>query len=252
MSRAVSVIKIGGSVLAGHQPFRRVAGWLASRLCERPGEKIIAVVSAEHGVTDALLATATGIVEAPDSRTLDLLWSTGETRSAALLTLTLQGLGVSAAAVNVHQAGIEPLRHARPEGRAYSGPGATHVRTLRLLDIIHRHDIVVVPGFLGRGDGDAIVSLGRGGSDLTAVLLAAGLDASRCELLKDVPGYFTADPKRDPEARPIASLSYERALAMADEGCQLIQRRALEAAAAHALPLVVASIGHELTTTIRS
>ena len=262
MSRAVSVVKIGGSVLAGHQPFRRVAAWLASRLCERPGEKIVAVVSAEHGVTDALLATATEIVETPDARTLDLLWSTGETRSAALLALTLQSLGVSAVAANVHQAGIEPLRDSRPdlssgasakaEGPACSGPGATRVRALRLLDLLHRHDVLVVPGFLGRGDGDAIVSLGRGGSDLTAVLLAAGLDASRCELLKDVPGYFTADPKRDPEARPIASLSYARALAMADEGCQLIQRRALEAAAAHALPLVVASIGHELTTTIRS
>lgn len=242
MSRAVSVIKIGGSVLAGHQPFRRVAGWLASRLCERPAETIVAVVSAEHGVTDSLLAAATEIVETPDARTLDLLWSTGETRSAALLTLTLQGLGVSAAAVNVHQAGIEPL--------AGRGPGATRVRALRLLDLLQRHDVVVVPGFLARGEGDAIVSLGRGGSDLTAVLLAAALEARRCELVKDVPGYFTADPKRDPDARPIAALSYGRAIEMADEGCQLIQRRALEAAEAHGLPLVVTSIGHQLTTTI--
>lgn len=244
MSRRVSVIKIGGSVLSGHQPFRRAAAWLASRLCERPAEKIVAVVSAEHGVTDGLLATAREIVDTPDARTLDLLWSTGETRSAALLALTLQGLGISAAAVNVHQAGIEPI--------AGSGPGATRVRALRLLDLLHRHDILVVPGFFARAEGDAIVSLGRGGSDLTAVLLAAGLDAARCELLKDVPGYFTADPKRDPDARPIAALSYDRALAMADDGCQLIQRRALEAAAANGLPLVVASIGHELTTTIRS
>lgn len=243
MSRALAIIKIGGSVLAGHQPYRRVAGWLASRLVERPAERIVAVVSAEHGVTDALLATAREIVETPDARTLDLLWSTGETRSAALLTLTLQGLGVSAAAVNVHQAGIEPV--------AGSGPGATRVRALRLLDIIQRHDVVVVPGFLARGDGDAIVSLGRGGSDLTAVLLAAALEARRCELVKDVPGYFTADPKRDPDARPIAALTYERALEMADEGCQLIQRRALEAAQAHGLPLVVTSIGHQLTTTIQ-
>ena len=244
MSRAVSVVKIGGSVLSGRQSFRRAAAWLGARLCERPSERIVVVVSAEHGVTDTLLATAREIVETPDPATLDLLWSTGETRSAALLALTLQSLGISASAANVHQAGIEPVLR--------SGPGATRVRSLRLLDLLTRHDIVVVPGFLARGEGDAIVSLGRGGSDLTAVLLAAAVGARRCELLKDVPGYFTADPKRDPAARPLGVLSYERALSMADEGCELIQRRALEAAQSHRLPLVVASIGHELTTTIHT
>jgi aspartate kinase len=252
MSRPVSVVKIGGSVLSGRQSFRRAAAWLGARLCDRPSERIVAVVSAEHGVTDTLLATAREIVDTPDPATLDLLWSTGETRSAALLAFTLQSLGISAAATNVHQAGIEPLSGARPEGRASSGPGATRVRALRLLDLLTRHDIIVVPGFLARGEGDAIVSLGRGGSDLTAVLLAAALGARRCELLKDVPGYFTADPRRDPSARPVAALSYARALAMADEGCGLIQRRALEAAQSHCLPLVVASIGHELTTTIQT
>jgi aspartate kinase len=260
MSRPVSVVKIGGSVLSGRQSFRRAAAWLGARLCERPSERIVAVVSAEHGVTDALLATAREIAETPDPATLDLLWSTGEIRSAALLALTLQSLGVSAVATNVHQAGIEPLSGGRPDlsagasakpvGRADSGPGATRVRSLRLLDLLTRHDVIVVPGFLARGEGDAIVSLGRGGSDLTAVLLAAALGARRCELLKDVPGYFTADPKRDPAALPLPVLSYERALTMADEGCELIQRRALEAAQSHRLPLVVASIGHELTTTI--
>ena len=244
MNRPVSVIKIGGSVLSGHQSFRRAAAWLGARLCDRPAERIVAVVSAEHGVTDALLAAAREIVDTPDPATLDLLWSTGETRSAALLAFTLQSLGISAAATNVHQAGIEP--------NVESGPGATRVRALRLLDLLTRHDIVVVPGFLARGEGDAIVSLGRGGSDLTAVLLAAALGARRCELVKDVPGYFTADPKRDPSARPMAALSYERALTMADEGCELIQRRALEAARSRCLPLVVASIGHELTTTIHT
>jgi aspartate kinase len=94
------------------------------------------------------------------------------------------------------------------------------------------------------------VSLGRGGSDLTAVLLAAALGARRCELLKDVPGYFTADPKRDPGARPLDSLSYSRALEMADQGCELVQRRALEQAHALSVPIVVAAIGHGTGTTI--
>ena len=112
-------------------------------------------------------------------------------------------------------------------------PADAQVRPLRLRALLADHDVVVVPGFLARGGGDAIVSLGRGGSDLTAVLLAAGLGAARCELLKDVPGYFTADPKRDPDARPIPSLAYARALEMADDGCELVQRHALEAAREH-------------------
>src|SRR5690348_4253731 len=157
MSLAVTVVKIGGSVLSGRQSFGRAARFLASRLHDQPGSRIVAVVSAEHGMTDALLSTAREIVDAPDPATLDLLWSTGETRSAALLTLTLQSIGVSASAVNVHQAGIDPV--------VTSGPGAARVRTLRLLDVLQRHDVVVVPGFLARGEGDAIVSLGRGGSD---------------------------------------------------------------------------------------
>ena len=244
MSLAVTVVKIGGSVLSGRQSFRRAARFLASRLNDQPGSRFVAVVSAENGTTDALLSTAREIVDTPDPATLDLLWSTGETRSAALLALTLQSMGVSASAVNVHQAGIDPV--------VTSGPGAARVRTLRLLDILQRNDVVVVPGFLARGDGDAIVSLGRGGSDLTAVLLAAAVRAQRCELLKDVPGYFSADPKRDPNARHLRRLTYETALTMADEGCQLVQRRALEAAQDFQLPLLVPAIGHELSTTIHT
>jgi aspartate kinase len=106
MSAPITVIKIGGSVLAGPQAYRRAAAYLATRLCAHPGERIVAVVSAEFGMTDALLATAREIVDAPDDASLDLLWSTGELRSTALLALALQALGVAVAAANVHQAGL--------------------------------------------------------------------------------------------------------------------------------------------------
>lgn len=245
MSAGLVVIKIGGSVLTGPQAYRRAAGFLAERLASAPGQRIVAVVSAEIGVTDALLATARGIVDTPDAATLDLLWSTGELRSAALLALALQARGVNAAAVNVHQAGLVKA----DDGTA---PGSSRVRALRLLALTAQHDVVVAPGFLARGAGDAVVSLGRGGSDLTAVLLAAGLGATGCELLKDVPGYFSADPKRDPEAHPLDRLSYAHALAMADAGCELVQRHALAAASEHAVPLVIAAIGHERCTRIGS
>lgn len=239
MSARITVLKIGGSVLTGPQAYRRAAAYIGTRLCASPGGRIVTVVSAELGVTDRLLAAATAIVETPDTRALDLLWSTGETRSAALLALSLQALGVPVAVANVHQAGLSSI-----------DAGDLQVNPLRLRALLADHDVVVVPGFFARGGGDALRSLGRGGSDLTAVLLAAGLGADACELLKDVPGFFTQDPKRSPDARPIPSLSFAHALAMADDGCELVQRQALEAARVHALPLHVRAIGHDTGTRI--
>ena len=239
MSVAVTVLKIGGSVLTGPTAYRRAAAYIGTRLCASPGERIVAVVSAELGVTDRLLATATGIVETPEARTMDLLWSTGEVRSAALLALSLDALGVRATVANVHQAGLSA-----------GGRDGLRVNPLRLRALLADVDVAVVPGFFARGAGDSLCSLGRGGSDLTAVLLAAGLGAGCCELLKDVPGFFTRDPKRSPDARPIPSLSFTRALAMADDGCELVQRQALEAARAQALPLSVRAIGHATGTRI--
>lgn len=242
---AVTVIKIGGSVLTGPAAYRRAAAFLVQRLAEHPDERLVAVVSAEYGVTDRLLATAQEIVANPDPATLDLLWSTGELRSAALLALELQAQGVRATAVNVHQTGLT-----EPDTRGDAGH--TGLRALRLLSTLAKYDIVVAPGFLARGGGDAVVSLGRGGSDLTAVLLAAGLGARQCELIKDVPGYFSADPNVDPSATHLPDVEFDRALDMAEAGCDLVQRQALEAARERNLPIVIRAIEGEQRTTVRS
>ena len=239
----LSVLKIGGSVLTGPQAFRRVASFIGERLCAHPEERLVAVVSARQGATDTLLATARDIAPEPDPYLVDLLWSTGETESAALLALCLQALGIRATAAGIHQTGL-----AEPD-RA-EGPGRSSVRPLRLLALLADHDVVVAPGFLARGAGDRVVSLGRGGSDLTAVLLAAGLGATRCELVKDVPGYFTADPKRDPDARPLGHVSYARAIEMADDGCTLVQHHALVAARDRGLPLVVRALAGQGATVV--
>jgi aspartate kinase len=239
----VSVLKLGGSVLTGASGYRRAAAFLADRLCQHPGEHLLAVVSAEYGETDALLASARDIVAEPDAAALDLLWSTGELRSAALLALHLHARGVRAVALNVHQAGLVASDDA-------GHPGHAGVRTLSLRAALASHDVVVAPGFLARAAGDRIVSLGRGGSDLTAVLLAAGLQARCCELVKDVPGYFSRDPHRHADAERIPSLDYTRALAMADAGCELVQRQALEAAARQQVPLVVRAIDRDGATVI--
>jgi aspartate kinase len=238
----IRVIKIGGSVLTGPDAFGRAAAFLCGVLAETPDRKLAVVVSAESGTTDALLAAARDLVADPDPATLDLLWSTGELRSVALVTLALHRRGVQAIALNVHQVGL-----------VESGAAAGFlVRPLRLRAALASHDIVVVPGFLARSAGDALVSLGRGGSDLTAVILADGLKAEACELVKDVPGYFSADPNRDPDARPLETVTYDAALAMATAGCGLVQRAALEAARESGVPLAVRGIGGGRTRLARA
>ena len=232
---AVTVIKIGGSVLTDGAAYKRAASFVEARLREQPEERFVVVVSAEYGATDRLLDTARAIVAEPDPATLDLLWSTGELRSAALLTLELQARGITATAVNVHQTGLT-----EPDVRGDAGH--SRLRALRLLAPLAKYDVVVAPGFFARGDGDAVVSLGRGGSDLTAVLLAAGLGARHCELVKDVPGYFSADPNVDPSASHLPQVDFGAALEMAAAGCDLVQRQALEAARERNLPLVVRAI----------
>ena len=242
---SIAVVKIGGSVLTGSLGYRHAARFIASRVADEPGVRLLVVVSAERGDTDRLLDTAraTSASPDPDPAMRDLLWSTGELRSVALVTLSLQALGVDATGVNVHQTGLFDTGRAPATARPL-------VRPLRLLERLATHDVVVAPGFLARGDSDAIVSLGRGGSDLTAVLLAVGLAASRCELVKDVPGYFASDPNRDRNAQHLATIGYAAALEMAASGCELVQKSALESAARHAMPIVVRSLTGELKTVI--
>ncbi len=240
----IRVLKLGGSVLTGVAAFAAAAAFVAERQ-RALGSRLVVVVSAEYGQTDALLALAHGLNPHPDRHTLDLLWSTGELRSVALLVLALQARGVRAAGANVHQTGINAPDSVDASGRATLQP-------LRLLALLAGHDVVVVPGFLARTAGDAVASLGRGGSDLTAVLIARALDAGGCELVKDVDGYFTADPRTDERARHLPWLDFPGAIAMADAGCELVQRDALLAAAAAALPLSIRAIGGSGGTLVSS
>jgi aspartate kinase len=235
---AIRVIKVGGSVLTSPQAYRRVAQHVAARLIEAPDERLAVVVSAELGVTDALLQTAREFTSDPDPSTVDLLWSTGELRSVALLALALQALGVRATTANVHQLG---LSHDLTSSAA---------SMLRLRSALAQSEVVVIPGFLARGHGDAIVSLGRGGSDLTAVFLAARLRAVECELVKDVPGYFTADPALEPGASHLAVIDHHEALEMAAAGCELVQPRALEVARQFHVNIIIRALDDERRTVV--
>jgi aspartate kinase len=233
----VAVIKIGGSILTSARAYRRAAEFVCSRHLKKPEERLVVVVSAQEGTTDSLEELATKIVPSPRPAALDLLWSTGELRSVALLTLHLEALGVQATGLNIHEAGLIV-----PGSRAEASAGSVHLDPERLSAVLENHTVAVVPGFFATNGLHSVVSLGRGGSDLTAVLLAAGLGATCCELIKDVPGYFTSDPHKNANALPIPFLTFDHALELADEGCDLVQRKAIEAAARYNLPLVVRSL----------
>lgn len=234
-SRRTVVMKLGGSIFNGPISYRRAARFVSQRLAANPEENVVVVVSAQNGETDELLREAQAIVDAPGEEALDLLWSTGELRSVVRLALHLQAAGIRAAALDVRQTGLRIA--ARGLGVARAKFDATELRKA-----LQENRAAIVPGFLATDRSGAIVTLGRGGSDLTAVLLAAGLGATRCELIKDVPGYFTDDPNVNVGAHHIARLSFARAMAMANAGCDLVQRAALEVAGRCGLPIVVRSL----------
>jgi aspartate kinase len=239
------VVKIGGSVLTGLRAYRRAARFLTGAVRTAPRERFVVVVSAQFGQTDRLERLARRISPDPDPAARDLLWSIGELRSVAVLTLCLHRRGISALGLNVHETGLGC------ETDQANAPG------IRLNPLLIRHRlaqarIIVVPGFLATGAGQRILSLGRGGSDLTAVLLASALSAARCELVKDVPGYLAADPARDPTARPVTALTYNQALAMAAVGCDLVQVAALEAARSTRTPLLIRNLDPEANRTLVS
>ena len=229
----VAVLKLGGSVLNGVDAYRRAARFLRDEV-SRTRARIVAVVSAEYGHTDLLWREAAAVADTVDDDARDLLWSTGELRSVALLTLALRSTGLSAVGLNVHETGL------RVDSRASAGADGLVLNPMPLRAALGRHDVVVVPGFLATCR-QQVVTLGRGGSDWSAVALAAALDASRCELIKDVPGYFTSDPHTAPDAALIDALDYTTALEMADNGCPLVQRQAIDHARRAHLPLIVRS-----------
>ena len=241
----IVVLKIGGSVLVDNDSYRRVARFVLDRRQKCSRESLVVVVSAQKGHTDELEALAREVSQRPGPRTLDLLWSTGEIRSVALLTLHLEMLGVAAVGLNVHEAGLR--LHSAPT--VDDSVEAFAMGMWRTLDF---YKVVVVPGFFATMSSGTIVSLGRGGSDLSAVLLASELGAEACELIKDVGGYFAEDPKVHSGAQQLPSLSYEQALEMAEAGCDLVQPRALTAARTAEVLLVVRSLEDRAARTVVS
>ncbi len=228
---ALLVQKYGGSSLADAERVRSVAQRI--KRTADAGNRVVAVVSAMGDTTDELIALAGSVAPDPDPRELDLLLSTGELVSCTLVAMALHALGADAISMGGGDAGV---RTDAAHGRA-SIVGLDPARLLRELDAGR---IVVVAGFQGFNENMDTTTLGRGASDLTAVALAASLNAERCEVYTDVAGIYTADPRVVPRARKLDEIGYEAMLELASYGAKM-QARSIELAAVYKVPVLVAS-----------
>ena len=226
------VQKFGGSSLADLERIRAVA-WRIARTV-RDGQQVAVVLSAMGGETDDLLGLAQGISRDPNLRHLDLLLATGEQKSVALLALALEELGIDSETFLGHQAGIFTDEN---HGRArIIKMDIEKVRTA-----LQAGRVAIVAGFQGVSPTGAITTIGRGGSDTTAVALSSALGAKRCEIFTDVDGVFTADPRMCESSHPLPRISYEEMMELADAGARVIHSRAVEIAAKNGIPLKVRS-----------
>lgn len=215
------VQKFGGSSLAGAERLRRAAGISAE--ARRRGSRVVVVVSAAGDTTDELLSLARQLAPHPSPRELDALISTGEQQSAALMAIVLQSIGAKARSFSGWQAGI----HTDSEA---GGAAIRGIRPGRLLRALDEGEIAVVSGFQGLSPEGDVTTLGRGGSDTTAVALAAALEADRCEIYTDVDGIYTADPRLIPSARKLEAIDSRDMLLLARCGSQVLHPRSVELA----------------------
>ena len=229
---ALVVQKFGGTSVADGDRIRAVADHVSRT--RRKGQDVLVVVSAMGKTTDELVRLADEVSRTQPGREYDMLLTAGERIAMALLCMALADLGVPAASFTGSQAGIiTDTNHTRAK--------ILEVRGDRLRGALAAGHVPVVAGFQGVSTAKDVTTIGRGGSDLTAVALAAALGAHVCEIYTDVPGVFTADPRIVPEARRLTTVSYEEMLEMAATGGRVLAHRSVEFARNHRVPLHVRS-----------
>jgi aspartate kinase len=221
----------GGSSVADAEKIQDVARRVAA---SASGHQLVVVVSAMGKTTDGLVSLAHQITPTPEPRELDMLLATGEQVTIALLAMALHALGLKARSFTGVQAGMRT-------DTIHTGARLTRMETDRVRQALDAGEIASVAGFQGLSETDEITTLGRGGSDLTAVALAAALTADVCEIYTDVDGVYTADPNIVPEARKLARVAYDEMLEMASLGAKVLQSRAVEFAKKYGVPVHVRS-----------
>jgi aspartate kinase len=226
------VHKYGGTSVGTVERIHRVADRVAQ--ASREGHHVVVVLSAMSGETDRLIKLAHEVTTVPDERELDMLLSTGERVTIALLAMELRGRGINARSFTGRQVGIIT-------DSAHTKARIARVTADRIKEALKQGVIPVVAGFQGINEQSDVTTLGRGGSDLSAVALAAALKADRCIIFTDVDGVYTADPNIVPAARRIDKISYEEMLEMASLGAKVLQTRSVEFAAKFNVPVEVNS-----------
>ena len=229
---ALIVQKYGGTSVGTIERIHRVADRVAHT--QREGNQVVVVLSAMSGETDRLLKLAHEVTTVPDDRELDMLLSTGERITIALLSMELRGRGINARSFTGRQVGIMT-------DSAHTKARIARVTADRIKEALKQGVIPVVAGFQGINEQSDVTTLGRGGSDLSAVALAAALKADRCVIFTDVDGVYTADPNIVPAARRIGKIAYEEMLEMASLGAKVLQTRSVEFAAKFNVPVEVNS-----------
>jgi aspartate kinase len=229
---ALVVQKYGGTSVGDADKIKSVARRIA--LTRDEGNRVVVVVSAMGDTTDELIRKAIEITETPDLREFDALLATGEQITMTLLAMALKSMGYPAISLTGAQAGIRT-------DTTHSRARITKMEPKRVIRELDKDNIVIIAGFQGVSEGEDITTLGRGGSDTTAVALAASLGAAVCAKYSDIDGIYTANPQLVAGARPLSEISYEEMMEMATYGTQVIHPRAVELGELFDIPILVAS-----------
>ena len=232
MAKPLCVMKFGGTSVGSVERIREVADRVVRT--REAGNDVIVVVSAMGHTTDELLDMAGQITEVPEPRELDMLLTAGERITMSLLGIALNARGCRAASYTGSQAGIiTDTQHGAAK--------ITEIRPKRIIEALDTGSVVILAGFQGLSSDYEITTLGRGGSDLTAVAMAGAVGASVCEIYTDVDGVFTADPRVVPSARKVHMISYDEMLELAAAGAKVLQPRSVEMARRHGVRIHVRS-----------
>jgi len=233
---SIIVQKYGGTSVGTTERIQAVADRIVRT--REAGHDVVVVVSAMGDTTDELLRMASEVARVPEPRELDMLLTAGERIAMSLLAIAVCARGCRAASYTGSQAGIITDTH-------HGAAKIVEIRPRRIIESLQSGNVVIVAGFQGLSTTYDITTLGRGGSDTTAVALAAALEAEVCEIYTDVDGVFTADPRVVPEARKIDRITYEEMLELAVAGAKVLQSRSVEYARRHGVPVHVRSSFHD-------
>lgn len=235
------VQKYGGTSVGNPDRIKNVAARVKKAV--KAGDKVVVVVSAMSGETDKLIGLASAVSENPPDREMDVLLSTGERVTIALLAMALEEIGVKAQSFTGRQCGITTDdEHTKARIKCISSD--------RLTAALAKGKVAVVAGFQGMTEGSDVTTLGRGGSDLTAVAVAAAINADFCDIYTDVDGVYTTDPNIVPKARKLDKISYDEMLEMASLGAKVLQTRSVELAKKYNVPVRVLSSFQDVPGTL--